>query len=360
MSGTSLDGIDVAILKTDGERILEFGNSTSYAYAKRHKTKLQKATRAALKWAFIGKQPGRLSTAEELIDKLHILAAEHIIADNPCDIIGYHGQTVLHRPPQNGVIGKTLQLGQGQKLADALGVPCVFDFRSADVAAGGEGAPLAPIYHKALCEFSGLKGNIVVLNLGGVGNFTLVSKDGMKASDTGPANGPLDSWMNQHGYDFDKDGMFSSKGKVDLALIESWLRNIEFFRSSGPKSADRYDFDVVEDIEDMSIEDGAATLSLFCVASVQHTLLKLDLKPDQLIVCGGGRNNKFIMKMLSKMMTFPVRTAEDAGWMGDDIEAQAIAYFAVRTKLGLPISFPETTGVSKPIMGGVIAQPMKN
>ncbi len=356
MSGTSLDGIDVAIIRTDGDRIFEFGHASTYNYAKRHKTKLERAIRAALKWRFEGPRPGRLDIAEDLIDKLHILAVQHVLEKQTCDIIGYHGQTVLHRPPQKGVIGKTLQLGRGQKLADRFKLPCAYDFRTADVEAGGEGAPLAPIYHKALCEFSKLTGNIVVLNLGGVGNFTLISENGMKASDTGPANGPLDSWMNQHGHEFDKDGAFSSQGKVDLKQVETWLKDIEFFRSSGPKSADRYDFDVLDDIKGKSIEDGAATLSLFCVASVLHTLLKIGLEPDQMIVCGGGRKNHHVMSLLSRMMNFPVKSAEDVGWMGDDIEAQAIAYFAVRTKIGLPISFPDTTGVPKPMVGGRIAK----
>lgn len=357
MSGTSLDGIDAAILKTDGEKIIEFGAVHHRPYNLLEQRKLGKATRAALKWRFQGSRPGRLGTAEQLIDELHIEVCKTILKQSDCDVIGYHGQTVVHQPPQNGVKGQTLQIGNGQKLADALNAPCVYDFRSADMEQGGQGAPLAPIYHKALCKFSKLKGKIVVLNLGGVGNFTLIDGEDIMASDTGPANGPLDSWLYRAGLEYDKDGEISADGKFDLELIEKWLREIPFFKADGTKSADRYDFDVVGDLMDKSLEDGAATLAAFCAASVKHTLAKLDIVPDRVIVSGGGRKNKTILKMLGDLIKVPIEVAEDVGWMGDDIEAQAIAYFAVRSNLGLPLSFPATTGVSEPMTGGVFVSP---
>lgn len=357
MSGTSLDGIDAAILKTDGEKIIGFGPVSHRPYNLLEQRKLGKATRAALKWRFSGSRPGRLATAEQLLDELHIEVCRKILKESECDVIGYHGQTVVHRPPQNGINGKTLQLGDGQKLADALNAPCVYDFRTNDMENGGQGAPLAPIYHKALCKYSKLKGKIVVLNLGGVGNFTLIDGDTIQASDTGPANGPLDSWLYRAGLDYDKDGKISAKGTFDLALIEKWLREIPFFKLDGTKSADRYDFDVIGDVMDKSIEDGAATLAAFCAASVKHTLAKLDIIPDKVIVCGGGRKNKTIVKMLGDLIKIPIDVAEDVGWMGDDIEAQACAYFAVRSNLGLPLSYPGTTGVSEPTTGGVFVSP---
>jgi len=357
MSGTSLDGIDAAIIKTNGEKIIEFGPARGYLYHKTQKRKIERATKSALKWKFEGKRPGRLETAQILIDNLHIAACEDLLKGMPCDLIGYHGQTVLHMAPQHGEKGKTLQLGDGQKLANALGLPVVFDFRTADVAAGGQGAPLAPIYHKALCEYSDIKGKVIILNLGGVGNFTLVDGETLIASDTGPANGPLDTWLNAHSIEMDKDGAISGKGKFDLKVIEKWLREIPFFKKDGTKSADRYDFDVLHDIKDKSVEDGAATLTAFCAASVQHTLSKLTLNPDRIIVSGGGRKNKTILKMLGELTKCKIQTAEDVGWMGDDIEAQACAYFAVRSKLGLPLSFPDTTGVPEPLTGGRLVKP---
>lgn len=357
MSGTSLDGIDAAILRTDGEKIIEFGPVRHRPYNLLEKRKLEKVTRAALKWRFQGKRPGRLETAETFLDAAHIEICRAILEKTECDIIGYHGQTVVHMPPQNGQHGRTLQLGNGQKLADAMNVPCVYDFRTADMLKGGEGAPLAPIYHKALCQYSKLKGKIVVLNLGGVGNFTWINGDEIKASDTGPANGPLDSWLYRFGIDYDKDGEISANGKFDLALIEKWLKDIKFFRQEGTKSADRYDFDVVGDVLDKTMEDGAATLAAFCAASVKHTLEKTNLQPDQILVCGGGRKNKTILKMLKNLTKCPVLPVEEVGWMGDDIEAQACAYFAVRSNLGLPLSFPGTTGVSEPTTGGLFVSP---
>lgn len=357
MSGTSLDGIDAAILKTDGEKIVEFGPVSHRPYNLLEQRKLGKVTRAALKWKFVGSRPGRFDTAEQLIDELHIEVCKEILKSSNCDVIGYHGQTVVHRPPQHGKNGKTLQLGNGQRLSDALNAPCVYDFRTADMEKGGQGAPLAPIYHKALCDYSKLTGKIVVLNLGGVGNFTFIDGERLLASDTGPANGPLDSWLYRSGLDFDKDGAISAKGNFDLALIEKWLREIPFFRQDGTKSADRYDFDVIGDLMDKSIEDGAATLAAFCAASVKHTLAKMEIVPDRVIVSGGGRKNKTIMKMLGDLLKAPIESAEDVGWMGDDIEAQACAYFAVRSNLGLPLSFPDTTGVSEPTTGGVFVSP---
>ncbi len=360
MSGTSLDGLDVAVLKTDGEKITGFGPTKNFVYDLLQKRKLEKATRAALRWRFEGKRPGRLETAEQFLDEMHIFACKQILKEIDCDLIGYHGQTVVHMPPQNGVLGQTLQLGDGQKLADALDLPCVYDFRTNDMKHGGQGAPLAPIYHKALCEYSKLKGKIVVLNLGGVGNFTLVDGQDMTASDTGPANGPLDNWLFRFGLDYDKDGKISAKGNFDLPLIEKWLKEIPFFKEDGTKSADRYDFDVIGELIGKSAEDGAATLAAFCAASVAHTFRKIELVPDRIIVSGGGRKNKTILKMLGDLIKCPIETAEGVGWMGDSIEAQALAYFAVRSNLGLPLSFPATTGVPEPLTGGRMAFPAKS
>lgn len=359
MSGTSLDGIDAAIIKTDGQKIIEFGPVFHRPYNLLEKRKLGKATRAALKWRFIGSRPGRLETVENMLDDLHIEVCKSILKSSTVDVIGYHGQTVVHMPPQNGEFGQTLQIGNGQLIADALDTPCVFDFRTEDMTKGGQGAPLAPIFHKALCKYSKLSGKNIVLNLGGVGNFTWIDGDTLIASDTGPANGPLDSWLYRAGLDYDKDGEISAQGNFDIMLIEKWLREIPFFKQDGAKSADRHDFDVLGDLLDKSFEDGAATLAAFCAASVKHTLAKLSLNPDRVIVSGGGRKNKTILKMLRDLLKCPVETAEDVGWMGDDVEAQACAYFAVRSNLGLPLSFPDTTGVPEPTTGGRIVFPRK-
>lgn len=355
MSGTSLDGVDVAVIKTDGVDIISFGSSTERPFLQDEKSVLEAATQDALRWRFNGPAPNRFSQAEDVIDAAHLKA----IGDLTADIVGYHGQTILHHPPMDGKIGQTLQLGRGQALTDKLGVPVVFDFRTADVAAGGQGAPLAPIYHEALVRYSKLKGRIAVLNLGGVANVTAI-EDGklLWATDCGPGNGPLDSWISRKtNQDYDVGGALSFEGDVSHQYIKQWLER-DFFKRKIPRSADRYDFDVLEDMETLSLAGGAATLASFCAQAVSRDLRAFD--PDKVIVCGGGRKNPAIMGMLDMHCAAQVIPAETVGWNGDMLEAQAFAYLAVRTMKGLPISFPETTGCPKPMTGGKIAYPSKS
>ncbi len=364
MSGTSLDGVDAAFLETDGDKIIRFGPSLTLPMPANNP--MGETIRAALAWQFKGSPPHIFTKAEDFIDSLHIKAVRILCDQYPdwahrLSVIGYHGQTVLHVPPtvssKRTRTGRTLQLGRGQRLATATGVPVVFDFRSADVAAGGQGAPLAPIYHKALSEYSALVGDIAVLNLGGVGNVTLIADGDIWASDTGPANGPLDSWMlMMSGQAIDRNGAAALAGRVDFGRIEPWLK-APFFERSVPRSADRYDFDVLEEMQDMSLSDGAATLVGFCVLSVVKTLAAFPKSPTRLIVCGGGRHNAAIMWMLQAQMGIEVLSAEDVSWNSDAIEAQAFAYLAARHMRKLPISLPSTTGVSHPMTTGRLVNP---
>ncbi len=362
MSGTSLDGVDAAFLETDGERIVKFGPSLTHAYSSADRDTLTQATRAALRWQFQGSAPNSFAAAEDIVANVHKEAISKLAAAYPdwmarLDIIGFHGQTVLHHPPTKAGNGQTLQLGDGQALAEAFGVPVVYDFRSADVAAGGQGAPLAPIYHKALATYSGLGASAAILNIGGVSNVTLAAGDKLLATDCGPGNGPLDNWMaDRAGLDFDAGGAVCVKGTPDFAMIEKWLSR-DFFQRPLPRSADRYDFDVASDLAGQSLEDGAAALAGFCAAANASTIKSMGLIPDSLVVCGGGRYNKAILWGLAEQIPATVLTAEDVGWDGDAIEAQAFAYLAVRSKLGLPISYPGTTGAPAPMTGGQIAYP---
>ena len=352
MSGTSLDGIDGAIIETDGVDIFGFGESREAVFTGQQKSILAKTTKDALDWRFKGPVPNSFAQAEELIDTAHVEAIGSLSAD----IIGYHGQTILHRPPSQKSQGKTLQLGRGEILANALNIPVAYDFRTADVEAGGQGAPLAPIYHEALVRYCKLKGRVAVLNIGGVSNITAI-EDGkiLWATDCGPGNGPLDSWVSQKtDTDYDVDGRLSFSGTVHFNKINQWLER-DFFKRSIPRSADRYDFDVLDDMQDMSLEDGAATLASLCAQSIARDLKRFDAKT--VIVSGGGRKNPAIMAMLDLHCGAQVVSAEHAGWNGDMLEAQAFAYLAVRTLKGLPISFPETTGVPCPLAGGKIAYP---
>ena len=375
MSGTSLDGVDVAVIETDGVDIFGFGVVAERPFPDAEKTVLNNVTQDALNWQFSGPAPNSFVQAEDIIDEAHIAAIDNMRAD----VIGYHGQTILHHPPVDEARGQTLQLGRGQTLADRLGVPVVYDFRSTDVAAGGQGAPLAPIYHEALVRYSKLSGRIAVLNLGGVANVSAIV-DGklVWATDCGPANGPLDSWVQSHNAgEYDDLGKLSFSGNVNHRLINQWLEG-DFFKRSIPRSADRYDFDVLEDMADISLEDGAATLASFTAQAIARDLMSF--KAETVIVCGGGRKNPAIMAMLDMHLhsgavfgdprnphsqgspdviygTTDVLSAETVGWDGDMLEAQAFAYLAVRTLKGLPISFPETTGAPRPLTGGRIAYP---
>ena len=378
MSGTSLDGVDVAMIETDGVDIFGFGDVTEAEFSDNEKSVLREATQDALKWRFTGPPPNSFARAEDVIDRAHISAISNLTAD----IIGYHGQTILHAPPKDGKQGRTLQLGRGQVLADKLNRPVAYDFRTADVAAGGQGAPLAPIYHVALVRYSRFDGRIAVLNIGGVSNVTLI-EDGklVGATDCGPGNGPLDNWIYARGAGhYDEDGAASMAGNVDHELVASWL-NRAFFKLPAPRSADRYDFDVLGDMSGKRLEDGAATLASFTAQAIAQSLERF--WPHLVIVCGGGRHNRAIMGMLDmhlnhgeEIIAHPndyhhrpgeiiahanhasrLAKAETVGWDGDMLEAQAFAYLAVRTLKGLPISFPETTGASRPMTGGRIAYP---
>ena len=352
MSGTSLDGVDVAVIETDGVDIFGFGPSSEREFPAADKILLNSVTQDALNWRFTGPAPNSFAQAEDIIDEAHLAA----IGGMGADIIGYHGQTILHHPPLNGERGQTLQLGRGQVLSDRLGLPVAYDFRTADVAAGGQGAPLAPIYHEALVRYSELTGRVAILNLGGVANVSaIVDGELVWATDCGPANGPLDSWVQRHNAgDYDDRGALSFRGEVNHNVIDQWLKRA-FFKRKIPRSADRYDFDVLEDLNEMSLQDGAATLASFTAQGVARDLAIFNA--NKVIVCGGGRKNPAIMAMLGMHIDADIVTAEQVGWDGDMLEAQAFAYLAVRTLKDLPISFPETTGASRPLTGGRIVYP---
>lgn len=363
MSGTSLDGVDAAFLETNGQEIYRFGPSLCLDYSIDERAVLKQATQEALKWKFQGPKPSVFKVAETIIHKVHLRAVKQLCKSHPdwakdLAIIGFHGQTLIHIPPTGASKGHTLQLGDGEALANALNIPVYFDFRTADVEAGGQGAPLAPVYHQALVTHAKLLLPTAVLNIGGVGNVTLITKKGyLIASDTGPGNGPLDIWMEKNGLgNFDPGGRYAMAGTPNFQIVEQWLDRA-FFQKIVPRSADRYDFDVINDISELSVKDGAASLAAFTALAAVYTLNEMNAKPQSLIVCGGGRHNEAMMWMLREHLVAEVKTAEAVGWNSDAIEAQAFAYLAVRSKWELPISFPATTGVKKAMSGGVLALP---
>jgi anhydro-N-acetylmuramic acid kinase len=368
MSGTSLDGIDVALIETDGRvvRVVRgrngfvepLGPTAGAAYGKEERALLRQALLDAERLTDRASRPGSLAAAENLVTRRHAEAVEALLAREglrPSDIavIGFHGQTVVHRPDQ----GLTVQIGDGPALARRLGIPVVHDLRAADVAAGGQGAPLVPVFHRALAESSGFELPLAVLNIGGVANVTLIGRDGtLLGFDTGPGNALVDDLMHERGgAEFDAGGATAARGQVDAPLL-AWLLEHPYFRQAPPKSLDRNWFSH-RLVGRLPLEDAAATLTAFTTEAVACALAWAETPPRRWIVGGGGAKNRHMLARLREKLGVEVTTADEVGWSSEFLEAQAFAYLAVRSLEGLPITFPGTTGVAAPLTGGVLAEP---
>ncbi len=361
MSGTSLDGIDVALIETDGERVTGFGPSATDPYAAGDRNLLRQALEEGRALGSRTARPGVLGAAERMVTTLHAAAVENFLAANrieraSIDIVGFHGQTVLHRPQA----GLTVQIGDGAALADALRLPVAYDFRAADVAAGGQGAPLVPVFHRAIARTIVRPRPLIVLNVGGVANITfLFDGEDPIACDTGPGNALIDDFMrSRNGEAYDDGGATAARGEVDGKFIERVLAH-PFFAAPLPKSLDRNAFAFANlRLSTYSLPDGAATLAALTAAAVARIVPHLPQPPASIIVAGGGAKNRTLMAGLAERLApARVETATDAGWSADALEAQAFAFLAVRAQRGLPITFPSTTGVPRPMTGGVIAMP---
>jgi anhydro-N-acetylmuramic acid kinase len=358
MSGTSLDGVDIALIESDGETNSAFGPTHYRAYSERERALLRQAISDAAALNQRSARPGVLSQAEALVTHAHCDAVETFLRDfnipaASIDVIGFHGQTVVHRP----AIRLTVQLGDGQALADRLGIPTVFDFRAADLAAGGQGAPLVPAFHHALARGLTVPKPIAILNVGGVANVTYINgRAEPVACDTGPGNALIDDFMlARTGVAYDADGATASQGTVDEAFIAEIVED-DFFARRCPKSLDRNDFKV--DTARYSTADGAATLTALTAAAAARIVDHLPETPRSWIVAGGGARNRTLLRMLAERVSpARVETAEAFGWSADALEAQAFAFLAVRSLRGLPLTFPATTGVAQPMTGGVMAIP---
>jgi anhydro-N-acetylmuramic acid kinase len=353
MSGTSMDGIDAAVVRTDGAGIVEPISSLTIPYSPEFRAQLQ---------SILGGE-GPVERVGETLTRRHgdavaaLLTAASLSAGD-IDVIGFHGHTILHQPENR----RTWQIGDGALLASLTGIDVVADFRSADVAAGGEGAPFAPIYHAAVAPSDR---PVCVLNVGGVANVTWIGAgasiedasvfDHLLAFDTGPGNALLDDWVAAHcGEPFDRDGAIAASGSIENGRVKSLMANAYFDRPP-PKSLDRDDFSTAAlegALEGLSPADGAATLTAFTVAAVERAGAHLPAPPCRWIVTGGGRHNGFLMRLLGQRLDAPVVSAEQVGLDGDAMEAQAFAYMAVRSLRGLPLSGPSTTGVPRPLSGG--------
>ncbi len=362
MTGTVLDGnIDVALLKTDGERIEAFGAYTLAPYPQSTRDLLEETLQQARAWNFEGDEPAIFAEAEEVLTRAQAHAVRELVESHGltmADIgaVGFHGQTVLHRAPQEGRLGETRQLGDGDLMHSILGCPVVYDFRSADMRAGGQGAPLSAAYHAALLRDVDTDGETAVLNLGGVANVSWWDgADRLIAFDTGPANAPINDFVKAQGLgDMDRDGALAASGTVDEARLAELLKH-PYLTASYPKSLDRFDFGASM-ADGLDASTGAATLTAFTASAVGKALDLLPVRPNRLIVCGGGRHNPTIMKMLGERAGVEAAPAETVGWRGDAIEAECFAFLAVRVLRDLPISFPTTTGAPEPLRGGKIAR----
>lgn len=353
MSGTSLDGIDGALLETDGEDVIVPGPSLAVPYDAETRAVLRASLDEAVRVAKGAPVPYAIRDAERRLTAAHAEAVRALLKkaglqQREVSLIGFHGQTILHRPHQRW----TWQIGDGAALAHATGIDVVNDFRSADVKAGGQGAPLVPLYHAALVRSAkGLTKPVVLVNIGGVANVTYVGDNEILAFDTGPGNAPIDDWAHKHtGKPVDESGALARRGRVNDAALNKMLAN-KFFEVKPPKSLDRMDFGM-DAVKGLSPEDGAATLTAFTAASIARAREHFPEPANMWIACGGGRHNPAIMEQLRVRLNVPVVPAEEMGWRGDFIEAEAFGYLAVRSVKGLPLSLPTTTGVREPTAGG--------
>lgn len=358
MSGTSLDGVDAALIHSDGRTVHAFGPARTRPYP----PELREAVRAIL-----GERGGEeaIAAVERTLTDIHAEAVEDLLAAagltaRQVAVVGFHGQTINHRPQER----HTRQIGDGARLAARLGCPVVYDFRTADVKAGGQGAPLVPVYHQALCAGQDGTGQdapgvTAVLNIGGVANVTvLAAGQAPLAFDTGPGNALLDDWALRHtGVAVDRDGALARQGQVDVAALGRLMAH-PYFSRRPPKSLDRDDFAALARcVDGLSAADGAATLAAFTVEACATARDWMPQAPARWLVCGGGRHNPALMAALRQRLAVPVEPVESRGWDGDALEAQAFAFLALRHLDGLPQTFPETTGCPAAMTGGRLAMP---
>jgi anhydro-N-acetylmuramic acid kinase len=346
MSGTSLDGVDAALVETDGVSHVRTGRAVTIAYPAE--------LRAALR-VLLDRAPSLAADDADLLATERAMTLHHVEAvralGEEADLVGFHGQTILHRPAQR----RTWQIGDAALLARETGLPVAHDFRTADLSAGGQGAPLVPAYHAALAH--GLARPLAVLNIGGVANMTFIGADGfLAACDTGPGNALLDDYCARVlGEPMDRDGRLSASGTPDEAILARLLAD-PYFARPAPKSLDRQDFDhALGLVAGLAQADAAATLAAFTARAALS--VPWPETPARILVTGGGRHNPAIMAALRAAAPCPLDAVENVGWDGDALEAQCFGYLALRVAQGLPLSFPSTTGVPAPMPGGRVTQP---
>ena len=349
-----MDGVDAAFVETDGQNHVVLGGHASTPFGETFRARLK---------SFVAAVPARdaspdVREMEIAVTDLHIEAVDRLLAatkmrHDQIDLIGFHGQTIWHRPRQRA----TWQMGDAQRLADATGITVVSDFRTADVSAGGQGAPLVPVFHAALAR--DIEKPVAIVNIGGVANVTWIGDAAaLVAFDTGTGNALMDDWVSIHANQpMDIDGKIAAGGRVHEDIVAAMLAH-RYFDQAPPKSLDRHDFTLAP-VAHLSAPDGAATLTAFTAAAIAHGLKLCPAKPTRLLVTGGGRRNPTLVAEISRYAGLHAESVDAQGWQGDAVEAQAFAYLAARTARGLPISFPGTTGIAAPLTGGVVTPPAR-
>ncbi|VFU10412.1 Anhydro-N-acetylmuramic acid kinase [Methylocella tundrae] len=360
MSGTSMDGVDVALIETDGEAEISFRGSGFLPYQDEDRALLRAAIADAAPLHDRRARPGALASAEAMVTQRHCEAVRRFldaqgVDGKTIDVIGFHGQTVLHRPEKR----LTVQIGDGAALARSLGHDVVYDFRAADVLRGGQGAPLVPVFHSALVRATGFAEPVAVINIGGVANVTFIEREREPiACDAGPGNALIDDLMLlRKGVAIDRDGATAARGRADEKILKDLLAH-PFFALAPPKSLDRNAFSAAA-VASLATEDAARTLTAFSAAAIARALDLMPQRPAIAVICGGGARNPTLMAELSARLPCRVADADAFGWSIDAMEAQAFAYMAVRRQKNLPITFPQTTGIDAPLAGGLIARPVR-
>lgn len=358
MSGTSLDGIDVALIETDGQTFSKSLGATYYPYNDDFRHRLQ---------SFLGTKAytPALRGMEKELTLLHVEAVAAFFNAYPAykekvDIIGFHGQTVFHKPRhfEEGFFkeAQSLQIGDGALLSKKTGIPVVYNMRQNDIKHGGEGAPFVPVYHQVLTH--DLPKPVAILNIGGVSNITWIGEGSLRAYDMGPGNALLNDWvLRTTGKHYDEGGALAKHGTVIPSYVRHFLEH-PFFEKKPPKSLDRQTFSIPFEIDDVSKEDGAATLTEMTIMAIKRGMDFFPEPVQHIYIAGGGVHNTYLMRRLQEAL-FPlsVHSISDLGHVSDFLEAEAWGFLAVRRKEGLPLTFPGTTGVELPVTGGMIVYP---
>ncbi len=353
MSGTSMDGIDAALIQTDGREKITLGETLFVPYDTQVQENLRSILGSTEKTEIIDNLEKELTYRHAAV--IEALLKKSGLSKNVIDVVGFHGHTVLHQSPKKYPKGRTWQIGNREMLANLTGLNVVGNLRENDMAHGGEGAPLVPVFQQALC--ASLEKPLVILNIGGIANMAWIDDNDLIAFDAGPGNALIDNWIfEKTGARYDANGAIASRGTVNMDLLEQWVDH-PYLSIVPPKSLDRLDFNYSP--QNLSLEDGAATLVAFTVETILKGLDYLPKKPKTIFVAGGGRHNKALMTALTnKCQPIPVQAIDALGWSSDFLEAQAWAYLAKRSLLTLPITFPKTTGAPYPLTGGVLYEPL--